>query len=131
MTGGRVTGSWVRGAGSAGLLMLGLLLYLLAFGAVQQAARPGDFPGIQENRAPVSAVLLVMGTLAVGGAWWLVRRRRRRRRFAGAAGVVLAVVTGLVLVAGGIALYRVGPMLHCWGSARIAQEAGGAYACHD
>ncbi|PKW05564.1 YcxB-like protein [Streptomyces sp. 1222.5] len=113
-----------RGTGSAGLLLLGLLLYFLAFAAVQQAADPDRFPGIQHNTAPVSAVMLALGTLAVVGAGWLVRRMRTMR-------LVTAALAAVVLLAGVAALYRVGPMLHCWGSARIAQGPEGAYVCYD
>ena len=52
---GRAVG---RGAGSAGLLILGLLLFFFAFAAVQQATHPDHFPGIQKNTAPISAVML-------------------------------------------------------------------------
>ncbi|MFJ8358409.1 YcxB family protein [Streptomyces sp. NPDC093984] len=118
---GRAVG---RGVGSVGLLLLGLLLFFFAFAGVQQAAHPDRFPGIQNNTAPVSAVMLGLGTLAVAGAWRLVRRMTAMRR-------VTAVLAVLVLLAGGAALYRVGPMLHCWGSDRIAREPGGAYVCYD
>ncbi|MFF8029693.1 YcxB family protein [Streptomyces sp. NPDC007896] len=43
---GRAVG---RGAGSIGLLLLGLLLFFFAFAAVQTAAHPDRFPGIQNN----------------------------------------------------------------------------------
>ncbi|MGW4825269.1 YcxB family protein [Streptomyces sp. NPDC004227] len=118
---GRAVG---RGAGSVGLLLLGLLLFFFAFAAVQTAAHPDRFPGIQNNTAPVSAVMPVLGALAVAGAWWLVRRMTGMR-------IVTAVLAVLVLLAGGAALYRVGPMLHCWGSDRIARGPDGAYACYD
>ncbi|WP_406415241.1 YcxB family protein [Streptomyces sp. NBC_00873] len=118
---GRAVG---RGVSSVGLLLLGLLLFFFAFAAVQHAAHPDRFPGIQNNTAPISAVMLVLGTLAVAGAWWLVRRMTAMR-------IVTAVLAVLVLLAGGAALYRVGPMLHCWGSDRIARGPDGAYACYD
>ncbi|MFF4520615.1 YcxB family protein [Streptomyces bluensis] len=118
---GRAVG---RGAGSVALLLLGLLLFFFAFAAVQNAAHPDRFTGIQNNTAPISAVTLVLGTLAVAGAWWLVRRMTVMR-------VVTAVLAVLVLLAGGAALYRVGPMLHCWGSDRITRGPDGAYACYD
>jgi hypothetical protein len=118
---GRAVG---RGAGSVGLLLLGLLLFFFAFAAVQHATHPDRFPGIQNNTAPVSAVMLVLGALAVAGAWWLVRRMTAMR-------IVTAVLAVLVLLAGGAALYRVGPMLHCWGSDRIARGPEGAYVCYD
>ncbi|MFF4696675.1 YcxB family protein [Streptomyces chattanoogensis] len=118
---GRAVG---RGAGSVGLLLLGLLLFFFAFAAVQQAAHPDRFPGIQNNTAPISAVMLGLGALAVAGAWWLVRRMTAMR-------TVTAVLAVLVLLAGGAALYRVGPMLHCWGSDRIARGPEGAYVCYD
>ncbi|WP_053925865.1 YcxB family protein [Streptomyces chattanoogensis] len=117
---GRAVG---RGAGSVGLLLLGLLLFFFAFAAVQRAAHPDRFPGIQNNTAPISAVMLGLGALAVAGAWWLVRRMTTMRTVT----IVLAV---LVLLAGGAALYRVGPMLHCWGSDRIARGPEGAYVCY-
>ncbi|BDM69360.1 hypothetical protein HEK616_28470 [Streptomyces nigrescens] len=113
-----------RGAGSVGLLLLGLLLFFFAFAAVQQAAHPDRFPGLQNNTAPISAVMLGLGTLAVAGAWWLVRRMTAMR-------TVTAVLAVLVLLAGGAALYRVGPMLHCWGSDRIARGSEGTYVCYD
>ncbi|AJT63286.2 hypothetical protein T261_1600 [Streptomyces lydicus] len=50
---GRAVG---RGAGS-----VGLLLFFFAFAAVQQAAHPDRFPGIQNNTAPISAVMLGLG----------------------------------------------------------------------
>ncbi|MFF3879118.1 YcxB family protein [Streptomyces sp. NPDC001978] len=118
---GRAAG---RGAGSVGLLLLGLLLFFFAFAAVQLPAHPDRFPGIQNNTAPVSAVMLGLGALAVAGAWWLVRRMTAMR-------TVTAVFAVLVLLAGGAALYRVGPMLHCWGSDRIARGSEGAYVCYD
>ncbi|MEU2923632.1 YcxB family protein [Streptomyces sp. NPDC007251] len=118
---GRAVG---RGVGSVGLLMLGLLLFFFAFAAVQHAAHPDRFPGIQNNTAPMSAVMLGLGTLAVAGAWWLVRRMTAMR-------IVTAVLAVLVLLAGGVVLYRVGPMLHCWGSDRIARQPEGAYVCYD
>ncbi|MFF1595492.1 YcxB family protein, partial [Streptomyces sp. NPDC058286] len=118
---GRAVG---RGVGSVGLLLLGLLLFFFAFAAVQQAAHPDRFPGIQNNTAPISAVMLGLGALAVAGAWWLVRRMSAMR-------IVTAVLAALVLVAGGAAVYRVGPMLHCWGADRIAQGPEGAYVCYD
>ncbi|MEU2744475.1 YcxB family protein [Streptomyces sp. NPDC007095] len=108
---GRAVG---RGVGSVGLLLLGLLLFFFAFAAVQHAAHPDHFPGIQNNTAPMSAVMLGLGALAVAGAWWLVRRMTAMR-------IVTAVLAVLVLLAGGAVLYRVGPMLHCWGSDRIAR----------
>ncbi|GGJ60031.1 hypothetical protein [Streptomyces brasiliensis] len=43
---------------------------------------------------------------------------------------VTAVLAVLVLLAGGAALYRVGPMLHCWGSDRIARASEGACICY-
>ncbi|MFE1951943.1 YcxB family protein [Streptomyces sp. NPDC059524] len=113
-----------RGAGSVGMLLLGLLLFFFAFAAVQQVTHPDRFPGIQNNTAPISVVMLGLGTLAIAGAWWLVRRMAVMR-------IVTAVLAALALVAGGAALYRVAPMLHCWGSDRIARDAGGAYACYD
>lgn len=113
-----------RGAGSIGLLLLGLLLFFFAFAAVQTAAHPDRFPGIQNNTAPISAVMLGLGTLAVAGAWWLVRRMTAMR-------TVTAVLAVLALLAGGAALYGVGPMLHCWGSDRIARGPEGAYVCYD
>ncbi|MFG3026553.1 YcxB family protein [Streptomyces sp. NPDC048254] len=73
---GRAVG---RGAGSVGLLLLGLLLFFFAFAAVQRATHPDRFPGIQNNTAPVSAVMLGLGALAVAGAWWLVRRMTAMR----------------------------------------------------
>jgi len=118
------SGAIGRGAGSVGLLLLGLLLFFFAFAAVQQATHPDRFPGIQNNTAPVSAVMLGLGALAVAGAWWLVRRMTAMR-------IVTAVLAVLVLLAGGAALYRVGPMLHCWGSDRIARGPEGAYVCYD
>ncbi|MDF3302922.1 YcxB family protein [Streptomyces tropicalis] len=118
---GRAVG---RGAGSVGLLLLGLLLFFFAYAAVQRAAHPDRFPGMQHNTAPMSAVMLGLGTLAVAGAWRLVRRMTAMR-------TVTAVLAVLVLLAGGAALYCTGPMLHCWGSDRIAREPGGAYVCHD
>ncbi|MFF8941729.1 YcxB family protein [Streptomyces sp. NPDC014864] len=118
---GRAVG---RGAGSVGLLLLGLLLFFFAFAAVRHATHPDRFPGIQNNTAPMSAVMLGLGALAVAGAWWLVRRMTAMR-------IVTAVLAVLVLLAGGAVLYRVGPMLHCWGSDRIAREPAGAYVCHD
>ncbi|MFE5088498.1 YcxB family protein [Streptomyces mirabilis] len=118
---GRAVG---RGVASVGLLLLGLLLFFFAFAAVQHAAHPGRFPGIQKNTAPISAVMLGLGALAVAGAWWLVRRMTAMR-------IVTALLAVLVLLAGGTALYRVGPMLHCWGSDRIARGPEGAYVCYD
>ncbi|MFB6435928.1 YcxB family protein [Streptomyces sp. NPDC056411] len=118
---GRAVG---RGAGSVGLLLLGLLLFFFAFAAVQRATHPDSFPGIQKNTAPISAVMLVLGALAVAGAWWLVRRMTTMR-------IVTGGLTVLVLLAGGTALYRVAPMLHCWGSDRIARGPEGAYVCYD
>ncbi|MFG2661793.1 YcxB family protein [Streptomyces sp. NPDC048425] len=118
---GRAVG---RGVGSVGLLLLGLLLFFFAFAAVQQAAHPDRFPGIQNNTTPISSVMLGLGALAVAGAWWLVRRMSAMR-------IVTAVLAALVLVAGGAAVYRVGPMLHCWGADRIAQGPEGAYVCYD
>ncbi|WP_317441040.1 YcxB family protein [Streptomyces collinus] len=113
-----------RGAGSVALLLLGLLLFFFAFAAVQQATHPDRFPGVQNNTGPIAAVMLGLGTLAVAGAWWLVRRMTAMR-------IVTAVLAVLVLLAGGAALYRVGPMLHCWGSDHIARDPDGAYACYD
>ncbi|MGW4566432.1 YcxB family protein [Streptomyces sp. NPDC004561] len=118
---GRAVG---RGAGSVGLLLLGLLLFFFAFSAVQHVAHPDRFPGIQNNTAPMSAVMLGLGTLAIAGAWWLVRRMTVMR-------IVTTGLAVLVLLAGGAALYRVGPMLHCWGSDRIARGPEGAYVCYD
>ncbi|POX50898.1 YcxB family protein [Streptomyces sp. Ru72] len=118
---GRAVG---RGVGSVGLLLLGLLLFFFAFAAVHQAAHPDRFPGLHNNTAPMSAVMLGLGALAVAGAWWLVRRMTAMR-------AVTAALAVLVLLAGGAALYRVGPMLHCWGSDRIAREPDGAYVCYD
>ncbi|MFJ8200994.1 YcxB family protein [Streptomyces sp. NPDC096152] len=118
---GRAVG---RGAGSVGLLLLGLLLFFFAFAAVQHPTHPDRFPGIQNNTAPMSAVMLGLGTLAVAGAWRLVRRMTAMR-------IVTAVLAVLVLLAGGAVLYRVGPMLHCWGSDRIVREPAGAYVCYD
>ncbi|MEU8034796.1 hypothetical protein AB0C13_40810, partial [Streptomyces sp. NPDC049099] len=118
---GRAVG---RGVGSVGLLLLGLLLFLFAFAAVHQAAHPDRFPGIQNNTAPVAAVMLGLGALAVAGSWWLVRRMTAMR-------IVTAVLAILALLAGGAALYRVGPMLHCWGSDRIARGPEGVYVCYD
>jgi hypothetical protein len=118
---GRAVG---RGVGSVGLLLLGLLLFFFAFAAVQHAAHPDRFPGIQNNTASISAVMLGLGALAIAGAWWLVRRMTAMR-------IVTAGLAVLVLLAGGAALYRVGPMLHCWGSDRIARGPEGAYACYD
>ncbi|MGW2407983.1 YcxB family protein [Streptomyces sp. NPDC001739] len=113
-----------RAVGSVGLLLLGLLLFFFGFAAVQQATHPDSFPGIQHNTAPISAVMLGLGTLAVAGAWWLVRRMTAMR-------IVTAVLAVLVLVAGGAVLSRVGPMLHCWGSAQIAHGPAGTYVCYD
>lgn len=45
--------------------------------------------------------------------------------------LVTAALAAVVLPAGVAALYRVGPMLHCWGSDRIAQGPEGAYVCYD
>ncbi|WP_432002687.1 YcxB family protein [Streptomyces sioyaensis] len=118
---GRAVG---RGAGSVGLLLLGLLLFFFAFAAVQHVAHPDRFPGAQNNTAPMSAVMLGLGTLAVAGAWWLVRRMTAMR-------TVTAALAVLVLLGGGAALYRVAPMLHCWGSDRIARGPEGAYVCYD
>lgn len=118
---GRAVG---RGAGSVGLLLLGLLMFFFAFAAVQHATHPDRFPGIQNNTAPVSAVMLGLGTLAVAGAWRLVRRMTAMR-------IVTAVLAVLVLLAGGAVLYRVAPMLHCWGSDRIARAPAGSYVCYD
>lgn len=118
---GRAVG---RGVGSAGLLLLGLLLFFFAFAAVHRATHPDRFPGIQNNTAPVSAVMLGLGALAVAGAWWLVRRMTVMR-------IVTAVLAILALLAGGAVLYRVGPMLHCWGSERIARQPEGTYVCYD
>lgn len=118
---GRAVG---RGAGSVGLLLLGLLLFFVAYAAVQRAMHPNHHPGIQNNTAPMSAVMLGLGVLAVAGAWWLVRRMKVMR-------IVTVALAVLVLLAGGAALYRVAPMLHCWGSDRIARETDGAYVCYD
>jgi hypothetical protein len=118
---GRAVG---RGAGSVGLLLLGLLFFFFAFAAVQRATHPDRFPGIQNNTAPMSAVMLVLGALTVAGAWWLVRRMTVMR-------IVTAVLAVLALLAGGAVLHRVGPMLHCWGSDRIARQPEGAYVCYD
>jgi hypothetical protein len=68
--------------------------------------------------------MLGLGALAVAGAWWLVRRMRAMR-------IVTAVLAALVLPAGGAVLYRVGPMLHCWGTDQIYRGPDGAYACYD
>ncbi|MFF9154994.1 hypothetical protein ACF1AB_22510 [Streptomyces sp. NPDC014846] len=84
------------------LLLLALLLFFLAFAAVQQAANPDRFPGIQHNTAPVSAVVLALGTLAVVGAGRLVRRTGTMR-------LVTAALAAVVLPAGVAALSRVGP----------------------
>lgn len=113
-----------RGVGSVGLLLLGLLLFFFAFAAVQHAAHPDRFPGIQNNTTPISDVMLGLGALAAAGAWWLVRRMTAMR-------IVTAVLAVLVLLAGGAVLCRVGPMLHCWGSDRIARGPEGAYVCYD
>ncbi|ARF53477.1 YcxB family protein [Streptomyces gilvosporeus] len=113
-----------RGVGSVGLLLLGLLLFFFAFSAVYQASHPDSFAGIQHNTAPIAAVMLGLGALAVAGAWWLVRRMTAMR-------IVTAVLAVLVLLAGGAALYRVGPMLHCWGSGQIARGPEGTYVCYD
>jgi hypothetical protein len=118
---GRAVG---RGAGSVGLLLLGLLFFFFAFAAVHRATHPDRFPGIQNNTAPMSAVLLALGALAVAGAWRLVRRMTVMR-------IVTAVLAVLALLAGGAVLHRVGPMLHCWGSDRIARQPDGAYVCYD
>ncbi|WBO61641.1 hypothetical protein [Streptomyces camelliae] len=79
---------------------------------------------MQKNTAPISAVMLGLRTLAVAGAWWLVRRMTAMR-------IVTAVRAALVLLAGGTTLYRVVPMLPCWGSDRIARRSEGAYVCYD
>ncbi|MFF4866337.1 YcxB family protein [Streptomyces sp. NPDC001231] len=113
-----------RGAGSIGLLLLGLLLFLFAFAAVQKAAHPDRFPGIQNNNAPVSVVLLLLGVPAVVGGWRLVRRMRVMR-------IVSAVLAAGALLAGSAVVYRVGPMLHCWDAAQIARGPAGDYACLD
>lgn len=113
-----------RAAGSVGLLLLGLLLFLFAFAGVLEATHPDSFPGIRDNSAPTSAVMLGLGALAVTGAWWLVRRMTVMR-------TVTAVLAVLVLPAGGAALYRIAPMLHCWSSERIARGPEGAYVCYD
>ncbi|WP_235465247.1 hypothetical protein [Streptomyces platensis] len=63
-TRGRAVG---RGAGSIGLLLVGLLLTFFAFAAVQKAVHPDRFPGIQNNTASISVVLLLLGVLAVVG----------------------------------------------------------------
>ncbi|MBC9731089.1 YcxB family protein [Streptomyces sp. TRM68367] len=118
---GRAVG---RGAGSVGLLLLGLVLLFFAYAAVQKAADPDAFPGLQHNNAPVSAVALILGVWAVAGAWWGVRRMKVMR-------IVTAVLAAAVLLVGGAALYRIGPMLHCWGSDRIARGPDGDYACYD
>lgn len=113
-----------RGVGSVGLLLLGLLLFFFAFAAVQHATHPDRYPGIQNNTAPISVVMLGLGALAVAGAWWLVRRMTTMR-------IVTAVLAVLLLLAGGAVLFRVGPMLHCWGSNRIAHGPEGSYVCYD
>jgi hypothetical protein len=118
---GRAVG---RGAGSVGLLLLGLVLLFFAYAAVQKAADPDAYPGLQHNNAPVSAVALILGVPAVAGAWWAVRRMKVMR-------IVTAVLAAAVLLVGGAALYRIGPMLHCWGSDRIARGPDGDYACYD
>ncbi|WP_406442816.1 YcxB family protein [Streptomyces sp. NBC_01613] len=118
---GRAVG---RGAGSVGLLLLGLVLFFFAYAAVRKAADPDAFPGLQHNIAPVSAVALILGLPAVAGAWWGVRRMKVMR-------IVTAVLAAAVLLVGGAALYRIGPMLHCWGSDRIARGPDGDYACYD
>jgi hypothetical protein len=66
---GRAVG---RGVGSVGLLLLGLLLFFFAFAAVQHAAHLDRFPGIQNNTAPMSAVMLGLGRLrspGLGGSY--------------------------------------------------------------
>ncbi|MGW5274303.1 YcxB family protein [Streptomyces sp. NPDC004044] len=113
-----------RGAGVVGLLLLGLVLFFFAYAAVQKSADPDAFPGLQHNNAPVSAVALILGVPAVVGAWWAVRRMKVMR-------IVTAVLAAAVLLVGGAALYRIGPMLHCWGSDRITQGPDGDYACYD
>ncbi|MET7857815.1 YcxB family protein [Streptomyces sp. NPDC005318] len=119
---GRAVG---RGAGVVGLLLLGLILFFFAYAAVQKAADPDAFPGLQHNNAPVSAISLILGVLALVGAWRIVRRMKVMR-------IVTAVLAAAVLlVGGGAALYRIGPMLHCWGSDRITQGPDGDYACYD
>ncbi|MFF2479199.1 hypothetical protein [Streptomyces sp. NPDC058066] len=101
-----------------------LVLFFFAYAAVQKAADPDAFPGLQHNNAPVSAVALILGVPAVVGAWWAVRRMTVMR-------IVTAVLAAAVLLVGGAALYRIGPMLHCWGSDRITQGPDGDYACYD
>ncbi|WP_328887811.1 YcxB family protein [Streptomyces sp. NBC_00316] len=118
---GRAVG---RGAGVVGLLLLGLVLFFFAYAAVQKAADPDALPGLQHNNAPVSAVALILGLPAVAGAWWAVRRMKVMR-------IVTAVLAAAVLLVGGAALYRIGPMLHCWGSDRITRGPDGDYACYD
>ncbi|MGW8970761.1 YcxB family protein [Streptomyces platensis] len=120
-TRGRAAG---RGAGSIGLLLLGLLLFFFAFVAVQKAAHPDRFPGIQNNTAPISVVLLLLGVLAVVGGWRLVRRMKVMR-------IVSTVLAVAALLAGGAVVYRVGPLLHCWDSAQIAHDPAGGYVCLD
>jgi hypothetical protein len=118
---GRAVG---RGAGVVGLLLLGLVLFFFAYAAVRKAVAPDAFPGLQHNNAPVSAVALILGVLAVSGAGWAVRRMKVMR-------IVTTVLAAAVLSVGGTALYRIGPMLHCWGSDRITQGPDGDYACYD
>ncbi|MET7493854.1 YcxB family protein [Streptomyces sp900116325] len=113
-----------RGAGVVGLLLLGLVLFFFAYAAVQKAASPDAFPGLQHNNAPVSAIALILGMPALARAWWAVRRMKVMR-------IVTAVLAAAVLLVGGAALYRIGPMLHCWGSDRITQGPDGDYACYD
>ncbi|MFI6935459.1 hypothetical protein [Streptomyces sp. NPDC050287] len=45
--------------------------------------------------------------------------------------IVSAVLAVPVPPAGGAVLYRVGPMLRCWGSDRSAREPEGAYVRYD
>ncbi|MEU6546390.1 YcxB family protein [Streptomyces sp. NPDC046859] len=113
-----------RGAGSVGLLLLGLVLLFFAYAAVQKTVDPDAFPRLQHNNAPVSAIALILGVSAVARAWWVVRRMKVMR-------IVTAVLAAAVLLVGGAAVYRVGPMLHCWGSDRIARGPDGDYACYD
>ncbi|GAA3815856.1 hypothetical protein GCM10022403_056720 [Streptomyces coacervatus] len=118
---GRAVG---RGAGSVGLLLLGLVLLFFAYAAVRKAVDPDAFPGLQHNNAPVSAIALILGVPAVARAWWIVRRMKVMR-------IVTAVLAAAVLLVGGAAVYRIGPMLHCWGSDRIARGPDGDYACYN
>jgi hypothetical protein len=118
---GRAVG---RRVGSVGLLLLGLLLFFFAFATAFRATHPDRFPGIQDNNGPIATVMLGLGVFAVAGACWLVRRMTVMR-------IVTAGLAVLVLLAGGATLYLVAPMLHCWGSDRIARGPEGAYVCHD